>query len=149
MTPVSFYLTNGLTYLGARILGGSGEFKTQAYLFSLFFVPLGIVSGLASLLISLPSMASLPGSGGNTAWLSTISSLLSGLVSLGIGIYQIILTVRSLKVTHQFSTGRAVGALLAPLVVILLIVCVLSALVPLLASTLGNFSSFFIPATWI
>jgi hypothetical protein len=141
MTPVSFYLTNGLTYLGARIFGGRGEFKTQAYLFSLFFIPLGIVSGLTGLLISLPSMVALAGSGENVTWLSSISSLLSGLISLGIAIYQAILTVRSLKVTHQFSTGKAVGAFLAPVVVMILIFCVLSALIPLLESALGNFAS--------
>ena len=43
-TLIGFYLSNGLVYLGARIFGGTGDFTTQAYLASLFAVPVGIVS---------------------------------------------------------------------------------------------------------
>ena len=31
-TIIGFYLGNGITYLGARVLGGSGDFNTQLYL---------------------------------------------------------------------------------------------------------------------
>ena len=48
-TAIGFYLSNGLVYLGARIFGGTGDFTTQAYLASLFAVPVGIVSGLVGL----------------------------------------------------------------------------------------------------
>ena len=42
-TLIAFYLANGLVYLGARVLGGTGDFGTQAYLYSLAAVPIGIV----------------------------------------------------------------------------------------------------------
>ena len=32
-----------------KILGGKGKFSGQVYLYSLFFVPLGLISSLASL----------------------------------------------------------------------------------------------------
>jgi len=30
MTPLSFYLSVGLQYLGVRLFGGSGDFKSHA-----------------------------------------------------------------------------------------------------------------------
>ena len=108
MTPVSFYLTNGMTFLGARILGGSGDLILKLICIHCFLFPSGIVSGLAGMLAGLPSWPTLAGSGENLTWLTTLSSLLSLLLSLGITIYPIILTVRSLKVAHHFTTGKAV-----------------------------------------
>jgi hypothetical protein len=85
---LSFYLSNGLTYVGARVLGGTGKFGTQVYLFSLFFVPLQI----AMLLVGLvPSVG--------------------GLVVSALGVYVIVLDVRAIKVEHRLTTGRAVAAI--------------------------------------
>ncbi len=44
ITPVGFYLSNGLLCLGARILGGVGDYETQTYLQALYTVPLGFVT---------------------------------------------------------------------------------------------------------
>ena len=45
MTPISFYLSVGLQFLGSRIFGGVGTFKTHAYLMGLVIVPMTILSG--------------------------------------------------------------------------------------------------------
>ena len=76
--PLSFYLNNALNYLGARVLGGTGSFGTQAYLMSLFAVPLGIAGGLVSLV---------PYAG--------------ACVAILVGVYAIFLNVRLNKVVHN------------------------------------------------
>jgi hypothetical protein len=99
---IGFYLGNGLVYLGARLFGGDGDFATQAYLVSLFAVPLGIVSSLVGL-----------------------APFVGGLIGLVVSVYGFILNVRAVKVAHRLSTGKAVGAILVPALVIGLIVACL------------------------
>jgi hypothetical protein len=100
IAPLAFYIANGLYYLAAVLLGGKGAFGTQAYLVSLFFVPLGIVSLLASLI-----------------------PCLGGLVSLAVGIYTLVLSVRAMKVVHSLTTGRAVVTVLWPVVLAFFLAC--------------------------
>jgi len=113
--PLSFYLNNGLNYLGARVLGGTGSFGTQAYLMSLFVVPLGIVGGLVSLV---------PYAGACVAAL--------------VGLYIIFLNVRLNKAVHQLTTGRAIVAALWPVLLLLLISCVTISMLLLLGPVVGN-----------
>ncbi len=96
--PLSFYFSNGLNYLGARVLGGTGSFGTQAYLMSLFVVPLGMVTGLVGIV---------PFAGGCLAAL--------------VGIYTLFLNVRLNKVVHQLTTGPATVAALWPLALVLIV----------------------------
>ena len=48
ITPLTFYLNTGMNYLGALVFGGKGKFNDQAYLASLFVVPIGLVSSAIS-----------------------------------------------------------------------------------------------------
>ncbi len=113
---IGFYLSNALNYVGARILGGTGDFTTQAYLTSLFTVPLGIGAGLVS-------------------WIPCAGALLG----LAISIYLIILEVRAFKVVHRLTTGRAIAAVLGPnLLLLALFGCCFMAIVASLAPTIGN-----------
>lgn len=115
-TVIGFYLSNGLVYLGARVLGGSGDFGTQTYLQTLFAVPLGIV---ASVLSVIPCV---------------------GLIAaLAVGIYGIILNVRAVKVVHNLTTGKATAAVLVPALLLLaLVACGLIAFLALLGPAIGN-----------
>jgi hypothetical protein len=106
---ISFYLSAGIIYVGARIFGGKGTFGGQAYLQSLFFVPLGIVQ-----------------------WIVTVIPAVGPVLSVVVTIYNLVLSVRAVKVSHKLSTGKAVGAILAPLaVVIALAACVIAILLVL------------------
>jgi len=101
-TLVGFYISNGLVYIGARIFGGSGSYGTQTYLQSLFFVPIGIVSAVVSLVYAIP-----------------VAGLCIGLVvGLALSIYGLILSVRVVKVVHNLATGQAVAAILVPVLVV-------------------------------
>jgi len=113
---LGFYLSAGLVYLGARVFGGSGDFTPQAYLVSLFAVPLGVLSGVLGLI---------PCAG--------------PLISLGLSIYGIVLNVQVVKVVHNLTTGRAVAAVLVPAILIGLAVgCLVAGILVLLAPAIGN-----------
>jgi len=122
MIPLGFYIHNGITYVCCKIFGGKGSFSAQAYLNSLYIVPFGLLSGLASLLSLIP----------------IIGAFIFFVLVFGIMIAQFIYTIRSLKVVHQFTTGRAVSAILLPLIVFLVIPVCLIAILALMGPQIGN-----------
>lgn len=105
MSPISFYISVGLQYLGARIFGGSGDFKTHAYLMALIFVPTTVLGGVVSLFALIPFIG-----------------FLAGLAGFGISIYTIILTVRAVKAVHNIPTGKAVAGIIVPPIALSVIV---------------------------
>ena len=123
ITPVNFYLSNGITLLGARIFGGEGDYTTQAYLNSLYYVPLLMISSVLSLLGVIPY------AGG----------CIIGIVGLGIVIYHSILSVRSTMVVHNLSIGRAIGSILIiPGILFLIGACLTFFLLALIGPAVGN-----------
>ncbi len=108
ITPIAFYIGNGILYLSARIFGGQGDFTTQAYLQVLYLIPIGLLSAVIYLLSFIP----------------LAGDVLYALTAIALSIFSIILNVRLLKVTHNISIGRAILALFAPgLILILLFGC--------------------------
>ena len=115
-TIVGFYVGNGLSYLGARIFGGNGDFGTQTYLQSLIAVPVGIVSGLVGLV-----------------------PCVGPLVAIVAAIYGFVLSVRAIKVAHNLTTGKAVAAILVPgLVLGVIVVCLVMVPLILLGPQIGE-----------
>jgi len=114
-TLLGFYLGNGLVYLGARVLGGSGEFGTQTYLASLFAVPLGAVSGVLGLI-----------------------PIVGALAALAVSAYALVLNVRTVKVVHGLTTGKAVVAVLWPVLLIFVLSCLIIVVLALLGPAIGN-----------
>jgi hypothetical protein len=98
--PAQFFIFTGLLYLVARMFGGRGDFKTQAYLIALFWAPLMIASDVVEL-IPLPIVA------------KTLALLLRA--------YALCLCALALASAHRLRLARAWAALLAPVVVGLLI----------------------------
>ncbi len=89
-----FYIFNGVVYMAARLLGGTAEFDQQAYLQSLFQVPLGIAMALVSLI-----------------------PIGGALAAFGVFVYGMILNVRAVKAAHVLTPRRALVAVLVPAVV--------------------------------
>ncbi|MCJ7718099.1 MAG: YIP1 family protein [Anaerolineales bacterium] len=104
ITPLSFYLSVGLQFLGVRLFGGKGNFKSHAYLLALIQVPTTIMGGVVSLAAFIP-----------------IIGFLAGLAGLGLSIYGIILTVRAVKAVHNLSTGQAIGGMIVPPLILMAI----------------------------
>jgi hypothetical protein len=104
-----FYARAGITYVCARVLGGKGEFKGQAYLQSLYSIPIGIVEW---------AVVFIPVVGRPLMLIVTISSLM--------------FSIRAVKVSHELKMGRATAAVLAPLLLgILLSICLIGVVLSL------------------
>jgi len=116
LIPLSFLIGSGIYWLIAKLLGGTGSYEAQTYLFATFTAPLMIVSGIITLI---------PVAGGCLAFF--------------ISIYQLVLTYFALKVSHDFTSGRAIVTLLIPpLIGILLACCVVFAVFSLVGAVLGG-----------
>ena len=116
-TFIGFYLSNAFVYIGARLFGGTGDFTTQTYLQSLFYVPIGIATGVVNLIPCVGPIA-----------------------AIGLAIYAIVLNVRSIKVDHSLSTGRAVAAIFVPALVIgLFVVCIVMGLLAIMGPMINSF----------
>jgi hypothetical protein len=106
LTPIFFFIGMGLYYLFAKAFGGKGMFLTYCYCSILYGVPLGIVSGILSIIVSLLGLPSL------------VSSLLAGIL----GIYGIVLQVFVTMGVHRLSGGKAtLAVILVPIILFVLV----------------------------
>jgi hypothetical protein len=127
--PLIFYANTGIYFLSALIFGGKGTFSRQAYVHTLYFVPLSVTSSIATFLQLIPAV------GMSLSWLAVVAIMLLDLV----------FDIGAFKVVHSFSTGRASAAVLLPFFLILGLVCLLVAVIGvlmLMGPAIGNvFSS--------
>ncbi len=128
--PIFFYINNGVYYLCAQIFGGKGQFAQQAYLNSLYLVPFGVLSALGSLLGLIPF----------------IGFFISLPFALVIMVFQLVITVRMLKAVHELSTGKVVGVILLPLVLVIIPICLVLTLA-LMGPGIGSVFSTIISLT--
>ena len=129
LVPISFYANNGLTYAAAHIFGGKGSFSSQAYLSSLFTVPLGILSSVFALVSAVP----------------VAGLYLALVITLVVSVFHVIFTVRIFKVVHHLTTGRAVAAVLSPYLLLLIPLCMIAVLALMGPAIGGVFSSITTP----
>ena len=102
---IGFLIGSGIYFVAAKIFGGEGTFDRQSYLLAAAYAPMGIISAF---LVALPWIG---------PWLSLISSL-----------YTVWLAILVMQAAHRFSAGRAVASVLAPLVIIVIPICVIAIL---------------------
>ena len=121
--PLGLLIGAGIIYLVARMLGGqgpfSGLFSTLAYAAvpTLLVAPITVVLNLLG-----PALAAL-----------------SGLLGFAVGIWTIVLYVIAIQESMALTTGRAIAALLIPLVVVVLLICLVAVVIGvLIASALGG-----------
>jgi hypothetical protein len=122
MTPTLFFIGSGTQYLGVRLFGGSGDFKSHLYLLAVIQVPVTVLGGVIYILTLIPFVE--------------LIAILAGLALL---IFTLIINVRVIKAVHDLNTGRAIaGMILPPLILGAILGCLLmvfgSALVGMLAS---------------
>jgi len=104
---VSWFITSGILYLFAVVLGGKGTFTKQSYLMALYQSPLIVIQ---TILLSIP--------------------IIGPIISLLVGIYGLYLLTLALKQVHKVSTGKAIAIWLLPgVIVIALLIIVALALV--------------------
>lgn len=100
--PIQFFVGSGIYWLIARAFGGNGSFRDQAYVYSLWYVPVEILAVLLSLI-----------------------PFLGGLASLALSIYGIVLSVYAIMASHHLSGGKATAVILLPVAIVFVLVCAL------------------------
>lgn len=91
--PAGFFLSMALQYVLAMVWRGQGSFLSQCYTYLLFYVPIGIVESLFSLVF---------------ACISDGGSMLNLVFSLGCGIFTLLLNFFQLRAVHRLSAGQSV-----------------------------------------
>src|SRR6266516_4487925 len=112
--PVFFFILVGIQYLLAKAFQGQGNFLTQSYTTLLFEVPINIVSYL---------LAFIP--------------ILGGIAGFALSIYGIVLNVFSIMDVYRVSGGKAVGVVLIPIAVLILLafLCIFAIAAIIIAAT--------------
>lgn len=110
----------------AKMFGGVGVFDKLAYAFAAITVPFTLVSSVLSLLGAIPYVGTC-----------------FGIVSLGLGIYVLVLQVMAVKGINRFGWGPAIGSVFIPgLVVFIFCCCIvfagLTLLGPVINETFNN-----------
>lgn len=117
MTPITFFIGAGVLFLLARALGGQGgDFMTHAYLLSLSYVPLGIISSVLGII-------------------PVVGSLIA-LVAL---LYRQYSQGKSMEASQRMQASRAQIAAFLPLLIgiVLFCLCILLAIMGLAAAFSG------------
>jgi hypothetical protein len=123
---IGFAIGTALIQWVAKLFGGTGTFEKLAYAFSAITVPYSVVAAVLLILGIIPFVG-----------------ILTGLISFALSIYVIVLEVFAVKAVNRLDTGKAVGAVLLPILAIFLLVCCcivlgVALLVPLFRSTSGS-----------
>jgi hypothetical protein len=88
-------ILSGITYIFARLFGGKGGYNSQTHLMALYTAPIIVLTTILSLI-------------------PTVGPFISVLIAL----YSIYLLILVLKTVHKFSTLKAIGTWLAPMIFI-------------------------------
>lgn len=116
VTPIGFLIGSGIYFLVAKLFGGTGSFEEQTYLLAAVAAPLTIVSGVIG-----------------------IVPILGGCISIIVSIYQLVLSYFAIKVSHNLTSGQAIGVIIIPVVVILAcVICGVVAISVLFASAMSG-----------
>ncbi len=100
-TYVFFYIGAGIQYLVAKMLGGQGQgFGTHAYLDSLSYTPIKVVSTIVQII-----------------------PVIGSLVALVLTLYQLYLQGLGLQASQRLPAGKAMLAAFTPLIVTLVLGC--------------------------
>lgn len=87
----------------AKLFGGTGTFEKLAYGIAAITVPFTLVSSILSLLNAIP-----------------YAGICTGIISVGLSLYAIVLQIIAIKAVNRFGWGAAIGSALIPGAVLLL-----------------------------
>jgi hypothetical protein len=115
LVPLGFFMYQGIAFGLARAFKGQGSFLTQSYTILLIYVPIGVLD-IALAYVPLGA--------------------LSGLVSLALDGYGIVLTVFAMMGAHRLTGGKASAVALLPLLGVFVLACcaIFAALIPAINS---------------
>jgi hypothetical protein len=100
LIPLFFFIGQGITFGLAKAFRGQGRFVVQGYTMLLYYVPIGIVTGIVGLV-----------------------PYIGNFVVFAAGIYEIVLSIFAIMAVHRLSGGRASAVVLIPIGVVVLLAC--------------------------
>lgn len=100
LIPLFFFIGQGIIFGLAKAFGGQGRFVVQSYTTLLYYVPIGIVTGIVGLV-----------------------PYIGNVVVFAAGIYEIVLSIFAIMAVHRLSGGRASAVVLIPIGVAVLLAC--------------------------
>ena len=103
--PLTFFIGVSILFLIAKMFKGEGTFLTQSYTALLYQVPIYIITSLLSLLNAVP----------------VAGGIITGLTSLVLLVYSIVLNVYQIMAVHRLSGGKATWVVLIPYLVLLVV----------------------------
>lgn len=111
----------------AKLFGGTGTYDKLLYAFAAISVPFTIISSLFVLFSAIPFVG-----------------ICTGIISLGLSIYALVLQVMAVKAVNRFGWGPAAGSVFIPgCVVFILCACVIGGsaalLIPMIKNASGRF----------
>ncbi len=111
--PLFFFIGVGIQFLVAKAFNGQGTFLNQSYTQLLYKVPLDIVGYVIGAIFGFIPVAGF---------------FLSGLVSLALLVYSVVLNIFQIKAVHRLTTGKAAAVVLIPyaVVLVLLLLCAIA-----------------------
>jgi len=117
----------------AKLFGGTGTFEKMAYALAAITVPVTLVAMFLTPLSAVPYLG-----------------ICTGLLSAGIGLYALFLQITAVKAVNGFGWGPAIGSVLLPgLVIVLLCACIvgvgLAILGPKIAEIFGQINQGLTP----
>jgi hypothetical protein len=105
-TPIGFVIYQGIEYLFAKLLGGAGSFREQAYMTALIGVPVTIVLVAINLLAVLSN---------------PMVAIIADILTLAFGLYSFYVQVKMLRLVHGFGTSRATLVAAFPVIVLVIV----------------------------
>ncbi len=115
LAPIGFLIGTFITHLIAKLFGGTGEYARYAYLNAAIYAPLNVVNALIS---GVPIAGSC--------------------IGVFVSIYGLVLTYFAIKANYNLTSGRAIGVLLAPLVLLVLLFVLLLIVIVAIAAAAGG-----------
>lgn len=106
VSVIFFAIGTAIVQWIAKLFGGAGSFEKLAYAFAAITVPVTLISALLTLLGAIPFVG-----------------LCFGIVSLGLGIYAVVLQVMAVKGVNRFGWGAAIGSVFIPGFVVFIFLC--------------------------
>ena len=122
LSVVFFALGVAIIQWIAKMFGGTGTYDKLIYAMAAITVPFTLVSAVFSVFSLIPFVG-----------------LCTGLISLGLGIYALVLQVMAVKAVNRFGYGQAVGSVFIPgCVVFIFCACIIFGGMLLLGPVIGN-----------
>ncbi len=122
LSIIGFAIVTAIIQWVAKLFGGVGTFEKLAYGIAAISVPITLVSAILGVVTAIPFVG-----------LCVIP------ISIGLGIYALVLQVMAVKAVNRFGWGPAIGSVLLPVVALVTVcICVVFGALMLMGPIIGD-----------